>query len=435
MALFLGLTSVAHAQSTAPTILSVAITSNPGTDNTYATSDTITVTLTFSEAVTVNTTNGTPRITLDIGGQPRYAAYSGDGSSAAAQAFSYTALVSDTDADGVSVLANSLALDGGTIEATDDSTAATLTHAAMTFANHKVDTQVVLLSNLNQADASPLTISATQSVDIELRVARRTGFSINEITLDVMTPSDTLDVTVKLEDYSLTYTYAGSVTSAGLQTFTLDDELLQWGTIRTFQSDASYFIIVEGSGDGSIQLNATASFGKDSGSASGISFGQPDGASARISQLSLSGHQGATPEIVYGDVISSPEDGTAYAAGERIEMLYLFTREVDFQGSLVLPFWLGNGAEHRREAELVESYDMKTSVSWCLHTRSSLATRTRTGYISAQTHSGTMRESSGMRRKAPWSRPTPGWQRTSFRRASPSMAPARGHARRCTAAR
>ena len=79
--------------------------------------------------------------------------------------------MSDTDTDGVSVLANSLALDGGTIQATNDSTAATLTHSAITFANHKVDTQAVLLSNLNQADASPLTISATQIVEIEIPVA------------------------------------------------------------------------------------------------------------------------------------------------------------------------------------------------------------------------------------------------------------------------
>ena len=69
------------------------------------------------------------------------------------------------------MLANSLALDGGTIQATDDSANAALTHSDMTFANHNVDTQVLLLSNLNQADASPLTISATQSVVIDLRVA------------------------------------------------------------------------------------------------------------------------------------------------------------------------------------------------------------------------------------------------------------------------
>ena len=84
MALFLGLVSVAHAQATTPTVSSVAVTSNPGTDNTYAQGNTITVTLTFSEVVTVDTTNGTPYVTIDIDGQPRNAAYSGDGSSSAA---------------------------------------------------------------------------------------------------------------------------------------------------------------------------------------------------------------------------------------------------------------------------------------------------------------------------------------------------------------
>ena len=129
--------SLAHAQATTPTVSSVSITSSPGADNTYATGDTITVSLSFSEAVTVS---GTPYVVVDIGEQPRNFKYSGDGSSAAAQPFSYTVLVGDRDTDGVSLRANSLTLNGGTIQATDDSTNATLTNAAMTFANHKVDT-------------------------------------------------------------------------------------------------------------------------------------------------------------------------------------------------------------------------------------------------------------------------------------------------------
>ena len=168
MALFLGLVSVAHAQATTPTVSSVAITSSPGMDNTYATGDTITVSLTLSEAVTVI---GTPYVVIDIGGQPRNFSYSGDGSSAAAHPFSYTALVGDADADGVSLLLNSLTLNGGTIQATDDSTNATLTHAAMTFANHKVDTQVTLLSSFTDPDASgTITISATQSATVRIQV-------------------------------------------------------------------------------------------------------------------------------------------------------------------------------------------------------------------------------------------------------------------------
>ena len=72
IALFLGITSVAHAQSTAPTVSTVAITSSPGTDNTYTTLDTITASVTFSEAVTAT---GTPQITLNIGGTERTADY------------------------------------------------------------------------------------------------------------------------------------------------------------------------------------------------------------------------------------------------------------------------------------------------------------------------------------------------------------------------
>ena len=98
IALFLGLPSVAHAQGTgtAPTVSSVAITSNPGTDGTYNTDDIITVNVTFSEPVTVERSPdatsyfGTPFVRLRIGGSLGYAYYSGDGSSAVVQPFSYT---------------------------------------------------------------------------------------------------------------------------------------------------------------------------------------------------------------------------------------------------------------------------------------------------------------------------------------------------------
>ena len=80
LALFLGLPSGAHAQSTTPTVSTVAITSSPGTDNTYATADIITASVTFSEAVTATAT-GTPRITLDIGGHGAHRRLLGSGNS------------------------------------------------------------------------------------------------------------------------------------------------------------------------------------------------------------------------------------------------------------------------------------------------------------------------------------------------------------------
>ena len=280
MALFLGPASVAHAQTTTPTVSTVAITSNPGTNNTYAAGDAITVSVTFSEAVTVT---GTPRVTLDIGGQPRYAKYTGAGSATEQTLFGYTVLVGDEDTDGVSLQANSLALNGGTIQATDDSTGATLTHAAMTFANHKVDTEVTLASNLDQPDATEaITISATQSARFILIMDKGKEFDISAIALDVKTPSATLDVTVKLFDFERTltnrpyreYIYSGSVATAGLQTFTFTGTSVT--RFANVPGDADtvqfYFVSISGSGAGSVELVATDSEFRDTGGVSGIIF-------------------------------------------------------------------------------------------------------------------------------------------------------------------
>ena len=49
--------------TTAPTVSSLSITSDPGSDNTYGTGDTIRITVTFSEDVTVT---GTPQLELNM---------------------------------------------------------------------------------------------------------------------------------------------------------------------------------------------------------------------------------------------------------------------------------------------------------------------------------------------------------------------------------
>ena len=126
---------VAYAQGTptAPTIESVAVTSDPGADGGYAIGDEIQVGLTFSEAVTVV---GAPQLTLDVGGQNRTAAYS-EGSTTTQLLFTYTVASGDEDTDGIAVVANSLALNGGAIRAGSED--ATLTHAGLHSAGHKVD--------------------------------------------------------------------------------------------------------------------------------------------------------------------------------------------------------------------------------------------------------------------------------------------------------
>ena len=126
---------VAYAQGTptVPTIESVAVTSDPGEDGGYAIDDEIQVGLTFSEAVTVT---GVPQLTLDVGGRIRTAEYS-EGSTTTQLLFTYTVASGDEDTDGIAVVANSLALNGGAIRA--GATNATLTHAALQANDHKVD--------------------------------------------------------------------------------------------------------------------------------------------------------------------------------------------------------------------------------------------------------------------------------------------------------
>ena len=120
----------------APTVSgSPAVASDAGTDDTYAIGDAIEVTVTFSEDVTVT---GTPQLEVAVGSNAREADYA-SGSGSTGLTFSYTVAAGDADADGISVVANKLTANGGTI-ADAGGNAATLTHAALAAqSDHKVD--------------------------------------------------------------------------------------------------------------------------------------------------------------------------------------------------------------------------------------------------------------------------------------------------------
>ncbi len=122
--------------TTAPTISGApSVTSNPGSDNTYAIGDTISVKVTFNENVTVT---GTPQLELAVGASNRQADYA-SGSSSTELTFSYTVVAGDEDSDGISVAANKLTLNGGTIKDAADNDA-TLTHGLLAAqSGHKVD--------------------------------------------------------------------------------------------------------------------------------------------------------------------------------------------------------------------------------------------------------------------------------------------------------
>ena len=146
--------------TTAPTVSSLAITSNPGSDQTYAARDGIEVTVTFSERVEVE---GAPQLRLRVGSRNRTAGYL-RGSGAAALVFSYEVALGDEDTDGVSIAAGRIDRNGGTIKDEADNDAVLDHEAVAPQAGHKVDgVRPAFLSAA--VDGSSLTLTYGETLD------------------------------------------------------------------------------------------------------------------------------------------------------------------------------------------------------------------------------------------------------------------------------
>ena len=121
--------------TTAPTVTAVALTSAPGSDNTYAIGDAVEATVTFSAAVDIT---AAPQLELDFAGTAKAAACA-TGTNTTTTACSYTVMVGDSAPNGIAIGANTLT--GGTIYATGSTTiTADLDHDAVDIdAGHTVD--------------------------------------------------------------------------------------------------------------------------------------------------------------------------------------------------------------------------------------------------------------------------------------------------------
>ena len=101
----------------------------------------IRVTVTFSEAVDVT---GSPRLTIDMDPADwgsKQAAYQG-GSGTTTLTFTHTVVEPNYSPQGIAVLANTLQLNGGTVESTAADADADLSHSGLARdADHKVDCQ------------------------------------------------------------------------------------------------------------------------------------------------------------------------------------------------------------------------------------------------------------------------------------------------------
>ena len=119
-----------------PTISSIDITSDPGDDGAYGIGDSIVVEVTFSKGVIIT---GTPLLSLDIGAKSRGADYSAVSTDSLLVSFLTQVVEGDNDSKGISIGANKLTLNGGSIKDQYDNNA-DLTHDAVASdSEHKVD--------------------------------------------------------------------------------------------------------------------------------------------------------------------------------------------------------------------------------------------------------------------------------------------------------
>ena len=205
-----------------PVVTSVALEAAP--DGTWTAGETVRLSLTFSEPVTVATDGGTPTVGIGLDGTARRAAHAGGTGTLAV--FSYRLTADDGTVSAVTVTADSLALNGGTIrdragrdadlehpgigEAADETkteSASALTGLML------VDTGSGTETALTDDDALVLADPANGSWGLAASVAP--GAGVGSVVL-ALTGAKTVTVTDNATPYSLYGDADGTVTGAGL---------------------------------------------------------------------------------------------------------------------------------------------------------------------------------------------------------------------------
>ena len=191
-----------------PTISGIAITGATGARNSILnTGDAVSVTVTMDEATTVT---GTPQLALNIGGTTVQADYD-SGSGTTDLVFVYTIQAGVNDAGGISIDADSLSLNDGTLrDAAGNS--AVLTHSAVAdHADYPVDTAVPTLNFSSPADdATGVVMDSNITLAFDEEIALGSSGSIiitdgmDSHTIDVSNHAGQLDVSGNILTIDLT---------------------------------------------------------------------------------------------------------------------------------------------------------------------------------------------------------------------------------------
>ncbi|MCY3596937.1 MAG: hypothetical protein OXG71_05805 [Rhodospirillales bacterium] len=201
----------------APSVTGVSVVSSPTSGSTYMLGETIRIRATFDQAVTVT---GSPRLSIDMDPAAwgtKQAAYA-SGSGTTALDFVHTVVEPNYSTQGIAVLANSLALNGGTIRSAGGTDAA-LAHTGLGHASgHKVDWR----PSISVADARA-DEGAGAVVAFEVSLSRAFTTAGHSVTVDYATADGTATAGEDYTATSGTLTFAAGESSKTVNVPILDD--------------------------------------------------------------------------------------------------------------------------------------------------------------------------------------------------------------------
>ena len=329
----LGADSGQKVANAAPTVSSITLTSTPTNGGTYRAGEVVAARVTFSETVTVT---GAPQLTLSIGDNSRTAAYSSATSSGANVDFNYTVQSTDSDGDGISIAANSLGLNSGTIQ-DNVSNNATLTHTAVAaHSEHKVDGAApgVFGVSLASTPASGDTYVAGEVITV------RVTFS------EAVTVTGAPQLTLSIGNNTRTASYSSATSSGANVDFAY--------TAQTGDTDTDGISIAANS----LGLNSGAIQDSDSNNAALFH--------AALAAQSKHQVEGRIPRISSVELTSTPANGDTYRAGETITATVTFSNNVVVTGTpqLQLNFGTLNSNTKVRNANHSGTSDSEVSFTY-----------------------------------------------------------------------
>ncbi len=309
-----------------PVVAGAGLASVTGSDGTYGVGHRIEVWVKFSEAVDVV---GTPQVALGIGAATRQAGYA-VGSGTDSLTFRYTVAATDADADGLSIAASALGLNGGTINKAGGTVTAELglgTHAIANAGAHKVAGDRPVVTGVSIGDAptdSTFELSDVVVVTVEFNAAVTvTGTGANR-------PRVRLGIGSSLRN---------AWYERGSGTTSLEFEY------TVFQTDAD----ADGISIGASALE-TPSGGtiRRMGTTTDAVLGLSGHAIANSAAHKVAGNTRTTPVVKGLRITSSPAVGDTYLGGEAIEVEVEFVRGVYVGGTPRLALEVGDST---RQAE------------------------------------------------------------------------------------